>query len=154
MPRIRTFYISDVAITVFKLRSKSVNCLANRGSTGKYCLCDTANETQEHAVNCPEVADGGDLLNLGMIYRTAPVDNPTVRDIVKRLMLFEERFKELVSMSVGFILSDSVIFMPLSNVFLVHIYYYRFCAGIEVYTSSINKDIYYYYYYSHRFVSK
>ena len=92
-------YASVVAITIFKLRGKSVNCLHNRGSSQnlqeRWCrLCGVAKETQEHAVNCPKIANGGVYLNLKNIYGIVPTDNPIVRQIVTRFTLFEESVLE------------------------------------------------------------
>ena len=58
-------------------------------------LCNSAYETQDHVVNCPEIADGHECLNLNILYGVVPVDNPTVREVVRRFEMFEERIREL-----------------------------------------------------------
>ena len=84
-------YRSDVATVIFKLRGRSVNCLANRGSDGVCRLCGHAKETQEHAINCPEIVDGGEFLNLNSVYGDVPLEDIKIREIVSRFVLFEEK---------------------------------------------------------------
>ena len=84
-------YRSDVATVIFKLRGRSVNCLANRGSDGVCRLCGHTKETQEHAINCPEIVDGGEFLNLNSLYGDVPLDDVKIREIVFRFLLYEEK---------------------------------------------------------------
>ena len=58
------------ASVIFKLRSFSVDCKANRKSSNSdfTCrLCKTAVETQDHVINCPAVRGDGGLLDLSKI---------------------------------------------------------------------------------------
>ena len=71
-----------------------MNCLANRGSDGFCRLCSNAVETQEHAVNCPEVAEGGQYLNMAELYGEVPLASARVREIVSRIVLFEEKVRD------------------------------------------------------------
>ena len=87
-------YASDVAIIIFKLRGKSVNCMHNRGSDALCRLCGAAKETQEHAINCPKIAKGGLFLTLNDIYGIVPTNNTKVRQIVERFNAFEEAVLE------------------------------------------------------------
>ena len=87
-------YSSSISTVIFNLRSRSVNCLKNRGSDGLCRLCRNAMETQEHAVNCPEVAEGGQYLNLAELYGEVPPASSRVREIVSRIVLFEEKIKD------------------------------------------------------------
>ena len=86
-----TSYQSDVATVIFKLRGKSVNCLANRGSDGHCRLCKISKETQEHVINCPELVKGEQFLNLNIVYGEVPLEDAKVREIASRFALFEER---------------------------------------------------------------
>ena len=86
-------YTSDISTVIFRLRSRSVNCLKNRGSDGLCRLCSNAVETQEHAVNCPVIADGGQYLNLKEVYGQVPHRSSTIREIVSRITMFEEKIK-------------------------------------------------------------
>ena len=92
-------YSSDISIVIFKLRGRSVNCLKNRGSDGPCRLCGHAKETQEHAINCPKIASGCELLSLKDVYGTVPLGDKRVRDIASRWMLFEEKVTECTSVS-------------------------------------------------------
>ena len=92
-------YSSDISIVIFKLRGRSVNCLKNRGSDGPCRLCGHAKETQEHAINCPIIASGCELLSLQDVYGTVPLGEKRIRDIASRWMLFEEKVTECTSVS-------------------------------------------------------
>ena len=57
---------------IFKLRSRSIDCKANRKSaaTDLNCrLCMQAEETQYHVINCPKVCDGS-TVELTKVYDT------------------------------------------------------------------------------------
>ena len=84
-------YSTDVATVIFKLRGRSVNCLSNRGSDDMCRLCGSTQETQEHAVNCGEIVDDGQYMDLRDIYGDVPLDDSKVRDIVSRYVRFEEK---------------------------------------------------------------
>ena len=91
MQKYLSSYSSDVATVIFKLRGRSVNCLSNRGSDDMCRLCGCTKETQEHAINCSEIADGGQYMDLRDIYGDVNVDDPKVREIVSRYNCFEEK---------------------------------------------------------------
>ena len=58
-------YNPKVSSTIFKVRSRNVECKANRKSTSKdmICrLCHIEEETQEHIVNCPVIRQDDDRL--------------------------------------------------------------------------------------------
>ena len=84
-------YNSNIATIIFKLRSRSVNCLNNRGSDGLCRLCGNAKETQEHAINCPKIASGGRFLDMKDVYGEVPLENNSnIIEIVERIELFEK----------------------------------------------------------------
>ena len=83
---------------VFKLRSRSINCKANRKSNNGdlTCrLCHNAEETQAHVINCPKVSDG-------LVLDISTIDGPnilpndaTVIDICKRVDTFNHLVNNL-----------------------------------------------------------
>ena len=83
-------YNSDVATVIFKLRGRSVNCLANRGSDDLCRLCGSTKETQEHVVNCAEIAEGGQYLDMRDLYGNVQANDSKIREIVLRYTRFEE----------------------------------------------------------------
>ena len=54
-------------------------------------LYGSTQETQEHAVNCCEIVDNGQYMDLRDIYGDVPLDDSKVRDTVSRYVCFEEK---------------------------------------------------------------
>jgi hypothetical protein len=90
-----TSYPTKVALTIFKVRSRSTNCLANRGSSDACRLCGYVAEDQEHVLNCEQIRNGGRELSLRSVELEVPVDEEVVAEIAERFLLFQEKIEEL-----------------------------------------------------------
>ena len=79
---------------IFKLRSFSIDCKANRKSSNSdiTCrLCKTADETQDHVINCPAVRGDGGLLDLSRILNADfDSDDVEVSEICDRVNEFNK----------------------------------------------------------------
>ena len=89
-----TKYASETAKVVLKLRSRSVNCLNNRGDKGSCRLCGVGMETQQHVVNCSKIAKDCQPLSLATIYSEVPLNDDNVIEIVKRYNLFQNNLND------------------------------------------------------------
>ena len=85
------------ACTIFKLRSRSINCRGNHKSSSStmVCrLCKVCDETQRHIVNCHVSADGP-ILDISVIYgEEIPPNDPTVLQICSRVQSFHRKLNE------------------------------------------------------------
>ena len=85
------------ACTIFKLRSRSVNCRGNQKSSNKSItcrLCNTCDETQQHIINCPISTDGTPL-DMSVIYNEDIKPNDqTVLQICSRVHTFHQKVNE------------------------------------------------------------
>ena len=95
-----TSYHHKQASVIFKLRSRSIDCKANRKSSNPdmSCrLCHESDETQDHVVNCPKVTDGP-ALNLSVLFHPeVPEDNSEIVDICRRVDLFNSLVNDMDS---------------------------------------------------------
>lgn len=85
------------ACTIFKLRSRSVNCKGNQKSSSRsiICrLCKTCDETQQHIINCPAATDGP-ILDMSVIYDEdiQPNDKQIIQ-ICSRVQTFQRKVNE------------------------------------------------------------
>ena len=83
--------------TIFKLRSRSIDCKANRKSNNaadlRCRLCKAVEETQSHIINCPEVCDGH-VVDISVIDGlVVPPNDPLVMDICQRV----DKFNHMVN---------------------------------------------------------
>ena len=53
-------------------------------------ICGSNNETQEHIVNCTDVKEEGEDIDLTIIYGTVPLKNETVLEACKRIKQFNK----------------------------------------------------------------
>jgi hypothetical protein len=85
------------ACTIFKLRSRSVDCKGNRQSSNKtnlLCrLCEVCDETQRHIINCP-VSSDGPVLDMSVIYDNIPPNNTNIIQICARVDSFNRMVNE------------------------------------------------------------
>ena len=86
------------ASTVFKLRSRNIECKANRKSntTDLSCrLCQTEEETQEHIVNCPGILEDNesevDIEPVMVRDVDVESDSSLVMEICRRISLFHDK---------------------------------------------------------------
>ena len=86
------------ACTIFKLRSRSVNCRGNQKSSSKsiICrLCKTCDETQQHIINCPAATDGP-ILDMSVIYEEDIQPNDKlIIEICSRVQTFQRKVNEI-----------------------------------------------------------
>ena len=85
-----------VASVVFKIRSKNIECKANRKSSSSdmLCrLCKTSGETQEHIINCPCVKheDEEDLDISPIMNQDTENHSKLAADVCERLRRFHEK---------------------------------------------------------------
>ena len=87
-----TSYSPKVALTIFKIRARSTNCLTNRGSHEKCRLCGTEEETQEHVINCECVREGGRIMSLQTVqdFDVECNGSEDVVEIATRFLKFEK----------------------------------------------------------------
>ena len=85
------------ACTIFKLRSRSIDCKANHKSSNKsnlLCrLCETCDETQRHIINCP-VSSDGPILDMSAIYGTIAPNDESILRICSRVQAFHKMVNE------------------------------------------------------------
>ena len=85
------------ACTIFKLRSRSVNCKGNHKSNSKsmICrLCKTCDETQQHIINCPAATDGP-ILDMSCVYNEDIQPNDeTILQICSRVQAFHRKLND------------------------------------------------------------
>ena len=94
-----SIYPAEDAIVILKLRSRSVNCLNNRGDKGLCRICGGAAETQQHAINCWRIAQDRQPLLLGKVYGEVKQDDKIVVEIVRRYRLFEKNLNKCPQVS-------------------------------------------------------
>ena len=91
-------YKFEDACTIFKLRSRSVNCKGNQKSSSKsiICrLCKTCDETQQHIINCPAASDGP-ILDLSVIYEeNIQPNNEVILQICSRVQSFLRKVNDI-----------------------------------------------------------
>ena len=83
------------ACTIFKLRSRSIDCRANRKSTADNLLCRLCGleeESQTHIVNCPKVSNEP-VIDVSVLDYEIPPNDDVVLTICSRV----ERFLKLVN---------------------------------------------------------
>ena len=89
-----------IASTIFRLRSRNVECKKNRKSTSEdfLCrLCSTEEENQEHIINCPKIRLINDkLLDPSPIYNDVVITDDVLR-ICERVSKFGEEVRKLQS---------------------------------------------------------
>ena len=84
-------YTTKIAVTIFKVRTQSTNCLANRGKRDALCrLCKQDLEDQEHVLNCSKLRGDGRWLKLELVQAEVPTDNKEVALIAKRFISFQD----------------------------------------------------------------
>ena len=81
------------ATIIFKLRGRSTNCLENRGRKESCRLCKGGTETQNHMINCPEIASGKYPVSVTELNGEIPSDDKRVLEIVDRVTRFENMVK-------------------------------------------------------------
>ena len=89
-------YHHKQASIIFKLRSRSIDCKANRKSSNPdlSCrLCHQVDETQGHIVNCPNVTDGPTLDMSPLFAQKIPPHDPLVMHVCSRV----DKFNSLVN---------------------------------------------------------
>ena len=95
-------YHPKTAATIFKIRSRNVECKANRKSFYKcglpssdmLCrLCQNVEETQQHIVNCPTImTDQDPILSLDTIMENdVELGDPNIDVICKRISTFHDK---------------------------------------------------------------
>ena len=86
------------AEVIFRARLRSINCKGNMSSsyrTNMSCrLCGTADETQEHLVDCVKVRNEEDHLDLSIVNDLASADPSDVKELCYRVRTFNELIKE------------------------------------------------------------
>ena len=88
-------YPVKISISIFKIRGRSTNCLANRGDSESCCrLCGMDTETQVHVLNCHKIRNNGGELTLDkLINGTVPINDEDVVEIAERFNKFEHLIK-------------------------------------------------------------
>ena len=88
-------YPVKISISIFKIRARSTNCLANRGDSGSSCrLCGMDTETQIHVLNCHKIRNNGGELTLDKLTNgTVPINDEEVVEIAERFNKFEQLIK-------------------------------------------------------------
>jgi hypothetical protein len=80
---------SKTAQTIFKIRGRSTNVLANRGSHEVCRLCGGEEETQDHVLNCSMIRGGDRILSLSSI-KDFDGEMMDVFEIAERFIKFQE----------------------------------------------------------------
>ena len=88
-------YTTKIAISIFKIRGKSTNCLANRGSNENCRLCGLEPEDQEHVLNCEQIRNGGRVLSLHSLQNEVLTNDEVVKEIAERFLEFQEKIEGL-----------------------------------------------------------
>ena len=87
-------YYHKPASIIFKLRSFSVDCKGNRKSSNpdRTCrLCNEAEETQAHIVNCSKVSNNSNAVNLEKVYtNNVQCADSDILEICRRVDVFNE----------------------------------------------------------------
>ena len=87
-------YYHKPASIIFKLRSFSVDCKGNRKSSNpdRTCrLCNEAEETQAHIVNCSKVSNNSNAVNLEKVYtNNVQCADPDILEICRRVDVFNK----------------------------------------------------------------
>ena len=82
------------AMVIFKLRSFSVNCKANRKSSNLNLVCRLCNEeleTQDHIINCSAIFKDEAALDLSVVFSDhIPADDEVVLEICRRVEEFNK----------------------------------------------------------------
>ena len=85
------------ACTIFKLRSRSVDCKGNHKSMAKQnllCrLCAMCDETQRHIINCPASSDGP-VLDMSVIFGDIVPNDHSILEICNRVRSFQKMVNE------------------------------------------------------------
>ena len=89
-------YHPKISSTLFKIRSRNIECKANRKSQSDNLLCRLCNseeETQEHLVNCSEIKTESDsLISLKSIMeKDVDLNNADVSEICRRISSFHDK---------------------------------------------------------------
>ena len=84
-------YPTKIAQTIFKIRARSTNCLANRGSSDVCRLCGEDAENQEHVLNCCQIRKEGRVLTLSSIKNEVECECEDVTEIAERFLTFQDR---------------------------------------------------------------
>ena len=86
------------AEVIFRARLRSINCKGNMPSahrTNMTCrLCGIADETQEHVVNCVNVRNEENHLDMSIVLDLASADPSDVKELCFRVRTFNELIKE------------------------------------------------------------
>ena len=82
---------AKISQTVFKIRGRSTNVLANRGSHEACRLCKSHDEeTQEHVLNCKVIRGDDRTLSLDAVKEMDENNSEDVLEIAKRFIKFQE----------------------------------------------------------------
>lgn len=91
-------YHPKQASTIFKLRSRSIECKVNRKSTAAnlICrLCKENEESQDHVVNCRNIRLEGAIHSMEEIIGEVPLNNENVHEICNRFYEFNKQINEI-----------------------------------------------------------
>ena len=89
-------YHPKISSTLFKIRSRNIECKANRKSQSDNLLCRLCNneeETQEHLVNCSEIKTESDshISLKSIMEKDVDLNNADVLEICKRVSSFHDK---------------------------------------------------------------
>ena len=92
-------YHPKVASTISKIRSRNVECKANRKSSSQntQCrLCETEEETQQHIVNCSKICTNNEPeINLRrMIEQDVELNSADVVEACRRISIFHDQVSD------------------------------------------------------------